>query len=412
MCFGKKEKHLYGDDDDAPRPAPGQFPQQPTYADPPKASIPQQQQQNYYPPPQPSPVSPVSPYTPQSQYPGVQPYTPAPTGPPPVELSAMPPANPPTELPTTDYAPPPGPPPSHSQTDYAPPPGPPPSAYDAPPPGPPPSKKTTHDWETAVPDTSLFPPPPALFTGFDRSPANNATEAEAIAGENWCAQYPLTAPLALDQAALAALRSNDIRLMTPAHTFRGSLAWRAPGVWDGKTDTSSADSTIIGYPPLYSVRQHSPLATGREKTVYYEVKIKSGHKGDICVALGFTALPYPSFRMPGWHRGSLAVHGDDGHKYINDRWGGKTFTEPFRKGETYGVGMKFSNEGGRIGTEIFFTREGRVVGGWNLHEETDAQEDLPVTGLEGFHDLSCAIGTWKGTDFEVVFDPARWLYRG
>jgi len=38
--------------------------------------------------------------------------------------------------------------------------------------------------------------------------------------------------------------------------------------------------------------------------------------------------------MPGWQRGSLAVHGDDGRKYINDSWGGKDFTSSFKEGET------------------------------------------------------------------------------
>ena len=114
--------------------------------------------------------------------------------------------------------------------------------------------------------------------------------------------------------------------------------------------------------------------------------------------------------MPGWHRGSLAVHGDDGHKFINDRWGGQSFTEPFRRGETYGIGMVFTTVGGRIETEIFFTKEGREVGRWNLHEETDGEGNLPVTGLEGFHDLSCAVGTYGAVNCQVVFDPARWKF--
>ena len=163
--------------------------------------------------------------------------------------------------------------------------------------------------------------------------------------------------------------------------------------------------------------QHSPLTNPtRTKTIYYELRLlprpSNPPTGDICLALGFTALPYPSFRLPGWHRGSLAVHGDDGHRFVNDRWGGKSFVDPFVAGQTYGIGMLFRVAGsGRIETEVFFTREGREVGRWNLHEETDAEQDLPVTGLEGYHDLSCAVGTCGLTGFEVVFEPGRWLYR-
>ena len=38
-------------------------------------------------------------------------------------------------------------------------------------------------------------------------------------------------------------------------------------------------------------------------------------------ALGFVAPPYPPFRLPGWQRGSLAVHSDDGRRYVaNENW--------------------------------------------------------------------------------------------
>ncbi|KAL2125476.1 hypothetical protein VTJ04DRAFT_1841 [Mycothermus thermophilus] len=322
------------------------------------------------------------------------------------------------------YAPPPGPPPpgpSSANTGYVPPPGPPPPHtgappnYAAPPPGPPPPK---HDWETLVPDTSLFPPPPSFFSGFDRSPAHNATEAEAEAGEAWCAQHPLAPPIALDPAAVAALAAHNPRLMQPAG-FRGSLVYAAPGVWSGRTERNAGDTCIIAYPPLYAVALHSPLYPHLNpaglKTIYFEVQLLphgNPPPGDICLSLGFTALPYPSFRMPGWHRGSLAVHGDDGHRFINDRWGGKSFVSPFRAGERVGVGMTFRAAApGQIRVDVFFTRNGREEGRWDLHEETDAEQDLPVTGLEGYHDLSCAIGTSGETAFEVLLDPARWLHR-
>lgn len=266
-----------------------------------------------------------------------------------------------------------------------------------------------------MPDTSLFPPPPDIFSGFDRSPASNATEAQANAGEAWVKRYPLSAPIRLDAAALGALAFHNPRLMAPPPntTYRGTLAWVSPGVWAGKTDKRSGDNCIVGYPPLYAVTEHSPLATGRPKTVYYEVRVRPDCAArETSLAIGYAALPYPTFRMPGWHRGSLAVHGDDGHKYINDRWGGKSFTAPFVKGETYGLGMTFTPAGGKIEVDIFFTRNGREAGRWNLHEETDAEQDLPVTGLEGFHDLSCAVGTFEDVSFEIIFEPSQWMYQG
>ncbi|KAK4153308.1 hypothetical protein C8A00DRAFT_33933 [Chaetomidium leptoderma] len=442
MCFGSKNDAGDTGHADAPRPAQGQ---QPYASEQKRASVPHQYHQQ---PPSNDFAPPAGP-PPGKRPPAVDDFAPPP-GPPPSQRPAgddfaPPPGPPPSHRPAgNDFAPPQGPPPSHrpaaGDDDFAPPPGPPPThhpkndlSYMAPPPGPPPAHNDLgymapppgpppadtkpnpqHDWEAVVPDTSLFPPPPSFFSGFDRSPANNATEAEAEAGEAWCIQHPLVAPITPDGPAITALNAHNPRLMQP-DAYRGNLMYTAPGVWKGSTNSQAADSTIIAYPPLYTVTLHSPLAhPSRPKTtIYYEVQLTHAHnpRHEICLAMGYTALPYPSFRMPGWHRGSLAVHGDDGHRFVNDRWGGKAFAAPFVRGERYGIGMTFCAVGGRIETDVFFTRQGREVGRWGLHEETDAEQDLPVTGLEGYHDLTCAVGTSGETGFEVVFDPARWLFK-
>ncbi|KAM3078208.1 hypothetical protein ACMFMG_002495 [Clarireedia jacksonii] len=337
------------------------------------------------------------------------------------------------KMPQNDsYAPPAGPPPSHQShqlpynDQYAAPPGPPPSHEYTPPPGPPPSHTQApyHDWQTAVPDTSLLPPPPSL--GHQRSSANNATEEEALQGKAWCEQNPLGAAIQFPQAALESLAAGNIGVIKP-RSYNGDLTTLRPGVWAGKTKSSSKDSSIISTLPLYSVYEHSPSRTEMGKTIYYEVRISNRNRGEVSLGLGFVAQPYPTFRLPGWHRGSLGVHGDDGHKYINDMWGGKDFTAPFRPGQTLGIGMTFTPRNTDkppaydsgpaqttamtpINVEIFFTRDGRKDGGWNLHEEGDAVEDLPVTGLEGMHDLYAAVGTFENVEFEIVFNEGEWMY--
>ncbi|KAF4125057.1 hypothetical protein GMORB2_3896 [Geosmithia morbida] len=306
---------------------------------------------------------------------------------------------------------------------------------------PPPYTESSHDWQTAVPDTSLFPPPPAIFSGYDASPATNASEEEARLGEQWCEDHPLSegSVLTVDTAGSSSIRT--IRLMEPAG-FKGQLTWLGGGTWRVRTARGSPDRCLISYPPLYhahpSSHHHDPLAgerrrrsssrTGdgemRTRSIYYEVRVLPDSP-EVTVALGLTALPYPSFRMPGWHRGSLAVHGDDGHRFVNDCWGGREFTGPFSRGETLGLGLTVRSDGGGGGesekvkekaasltVDVFFTRNGHVVGGWNIHEETDAQSDRPVTGLEGLHDLCAAVGTYDGVGVDVVFDPAAWLYKG
>ncbi|TDZ20353.1 Dual specificity protein kinase splA [Colletotrichum orbiculare MAFF 240422] len=410
MCFGSK-----ADKDDTPAPRPAQRPPSVQHQD---VKMSSNNQQQYAPPSGPPPSNTFAPPAGPPPGPNNGDFAP-PSGPPPTQSYAAPPGPPRSH---GDFGPPPGPPPSQhfapppgppsSQNNYGPPPGPPPAQDNyGPPPGPPPSgSKPKHDWEAAVPDTSLFPPPPAFFSGFDRSPANNSTEAEAEAGEEWVNQYPLLQPIHLDKPALEALHANRINLLQP-QGFHGSLNQVAPGVWEASTPKHAPDNCIIGYPPLYSVQSHSPLSTGRPFKIYYEVQIRQAGGKEVDVALGFTALPYPNFRLPGWHRGSLAVHGDDGHKYINDRWGGKSFTTPFRAGERLGVGMSFSPKNGAVNVDVFFTRDGKLTGSWNLHEEADAEQDGPVTGLEGYHDLSCAIGSFDKNIYEIIFDPGRWKYQ-
>lgn len=216
-----------------------------------------------------------------------------------------------------EYAPPPGPPPSYGQQqqqqgDYAPPSGPPPShdkkgkgstGYDddfAPPPGPPPPQQPQHNWQEAVPDTSGFPPPPDIFSGWDYSPATNASEDQAEAGEAWCRRYPLSPPLDLSRPETVGLRNAGIvpRLMTPPAGLFNNCSLRQSansGSWALRTDKRNGDCCIVGYPHAYLVQRDSPLATGRAATVYFEVYVRDLGR-DAGLALGFAALPYPVFR--------------------------------------------------------------------------------------------------------------------
>lgn len=324
-----------------------------------------------------------------------------------------------------DVPPPAGPPPGYSQSD-------PktqqlPSTYAAPP-GPPPSKQQQeqHDWQS-VPlpeDTSGYPPPPDIFTGHDRSWSNNATEQQAAEGERWCARYPLIAPL---HPGNPDLRRPPTLVAPQSNTFRGTITQQQGGaaVWTVRTDRHNNDNTITAQPPLYLAARDGPdvLHSGAPKTIYFEVRVLKDFGRDAGVGLGFVALPYPGFRMPGWHRGSLAVHGDDGHKYINDRWGGIDFVAPWgQKGVVVGLGMTFSSayasaKGSSstgvqgLEAEVFFTRNGREEARWDVNEPRDRQRDLPPVGVQGLHDLVAAVGSFEKTEFEVVLEPARWAYK-
>ncbi|KAI1331047.1 SPRY domain-containing protein [Xylariaceae sp. FL0255] len=327
---------------------------------------------------------------------------------------------------SVSYAPPAGPPPSHrpqGSPDYAPPPGPPPKHDDyAPPTGPPPQ---IHDWKSAVPDTSGFPPPPAFFSYHERSSANNASADDARRGREWCHQYPLYQPLQLpDQNAKAkywgTLKAGAISMFKPPH-FQGHFEERGHGIWVGKM-TGDQDTCLASYPPLYSVAADSPLTYNRPRTIYYEVHITKGrHAGfthEVDLALGFVAPPFPPFRLPGWQRSSLGVHGDDGSRFINNDEGGQNCTAKFKPGETLGIGMRLDpGQSGKapIRVRAFVTRNGKFDYSWDIHEELDGNLRAPwntdgVTGLEGYHDLCAAVGVFNHVEFEIVFRPEMWKF--
>lgn len=137
-------------------------------------------------------------------------------------------------------------------------------------------------------------------------------------------------------------------------------------------------------------------------------------EADAGIAIGFVAMPYPHWRLPGWERASLGVHGDDGRKYVHNNLGGQDFTTAFKNGEVVGIGMTFSPprfHGGKAGVEVFFTREGERVGGWDLYEERDKDDGGSVEGLEGDRDLFAAVGMFGGVEFETRFRRDQWLYR-
>ena len=326
--------------------------------------------------------------------------------------------------PDEQYNPPPYPPPSHQpQEQYLPPPGPPPG-YQHPATGPPPQAPPEygppqHDWRS-IPDTSLLPPPPGL--GHEISPTSNAPKYEAEQAKHWCRQYPLYAPRSLHPSDLISIQDGRIQLVKPP-SYTGDLyTLGSPGTWRARTWSGCHDACLLSDLPLYAASHHSPLLTERSKTIYYEIRIiglgRNGDAGESSLAIGFCAQPYPTWRLPGWERASLAVHSDDGRRYVNDDKGGKDFTSPFQAGERIGLGMTFYPPSGPIDpsapnmkVDIFFTRNGKRAGGWDLHEPLDMDEQPAAEGLDGSLDIYPATGVFGGVDFEVVLNRSEWLWR-
>ena len=327
------------------------------------------------------------------------------------------------------YSPPPGPPPGRDE--YAPPPGPPParSQFAQPPASYPLQKQPTtdpppyHDW-TSIPDTALFPPPPAW--GNEMSPSSNASRTDADKAHDWCKLHPLVRPHQPTLAQITNVKNGDVSLLKPRQ-YTGDLCLVNTGAWKGSTRVKSKDASLISSTPLYFASSDSPWHSGMAKSIYFEVKVQSLGRGqgpdESSLAIGYCGMPYPTWRMPGWERGSVAVHGDDGRRYVNDTWGGKDFTSPFRQGDTIGLGMTFATpetppgystsplQSTSLKVEVFFTRNGIKDGSWDLHEELDSDHNLGVHGLDGQFDLYGVLGTFGGIEFDAFFNCRDWLWQ-
>lgn len=237
----------------------------------------------------------------------------------------------------------------------------------------------------------------------------NASEDDAEAGHEYCRRYPVAPPNFYPPDALEKMNRGDVGLFQPSN-FVGQLERITNTRFQVHTREDTPDTTLLSGLPLFAHNHHFPREKGY-KTAYYEIKIRK-LSNDSSLAIGFVNVPIPPFRLPGWHRGALAVHSDDGNRYINDSYGGRQFTRPFREGETIGLGVRF-----RMGmAQAFLTRDGREDGHWMINEEVDLDDTSArrlngggsVVGLLGDNDLYAAVGVFGKVECDVEFGYHEW----
>ncbi|ORX33994.1 concanavalin A-like lectin/glucanase domain-containing protein [Kockovaella imperatae] len=102
-----------------------------------------------------------------------------------------------------------------------------------------------------------------------------------------------------------------------------------------------------------SVMANLPLPKLNE-VYYFEVKMYEKPPATE-VAIGLATKPYPSFRLPGWNRCSVAYFASDGFKSHNYPFTAASHGQPLAEGDVLGVGYR-----PRTGT-VFFTRNGRKL---------------------------------------------------
>lgn len=322
------------------------------------------------------------------------------------------------EMSEDDYAPPPGPPPGYKM-EFQPPPGPPPPSSVSPARGTPSVEPPPYDpW--MGPDDTLRPPP-SMWN--ERSPTANADYDDAARAHAWCDDNPLWPAREHDGMMIERIEDGDLRLTVPPNTT--DVTQYQPGLGKSyiRTMPHLGDTILLSDIPIFASFRQSPLSTGQPATIYYEVHVlgigdryNPSNQVESGLALGFLAPPYPAWRLPGWHRGSLGVHSDDGRRYVDNSYGGKDFVASFKKGDVVGIGMTYSPpmHGDRIGMrcKVFFTRNGRMDGTWDLHEQRDSTEEAGyITGLEGENDLLAAVGVFGSVELECNFRRDDWLFK-
>lgn len=144
-----------------------------------------------------------------------------------------------------------------------------------------------------------------------------------------------------------------------------------------------------------SVQSNLPLPKLNE-VYYWEVKMFD-LPPTTTVSVGLATKPYPSFRLPGLNRFSIAYH-SNGDKSYNYPFTSTPYGAPLKEGDVLGVGYR-----PRSGT-VFFTRNGRKMedafvglGRWNLFPSIGADGPCSVhvnLGQAGFVHIEANVKKW------------------
>ncbi len=132
-----------------------------------------------------------------------------------------------------------------------------------------------------------------------------------------------------------------------------------------------ARTEIEFYDATCCVQTNLPLPNQNE-TYYWEAKMYE-KPGETIVSVGLTTKPYPTFRLPGHHKYSVA-YDSLGLRRLNQPFSAPSFFPPIQQGDVIGVGYKPQSG------DIFFTRNGK-----KFHEQIRGMKMnlFPTIGADG-----------------------------
>ncbi|EAW07339.1 SSH4 family protein [Aspergillus clavatus NRRL 1] len=158
------------------------------------------------------------------------------------------------------------------------------------------------------------------------------------------------------------------------------LAIQEKGVsaWEFQPELEIANCFVEGrteiefYDSECSVQTNLPVP--KQNDVYYwEAKIYDKPENTL-VSVGMTTKPYPLFRLPGFHKYSVA-YSSTGHRRHNQPFASTPYGPPLSQGDVIGVGYR-----PRSGT-IFFTRNGKKLE--DVVHAAKTQNFFPTVGANG-----------------------------
>ncbi|KAF3928409.1 hypothetical protein AA313_de0205648 [Arthrobotrys entomopaga] len=153
---------------------------------------------------------------------------------------------------------------------------------------------------------------------------------------------------------------------------KGVSAWEFEAELEIANCFVEARTEVEFYDTECSVQSNLPVPKQNE-VYYWECKIFEKPETTL-VAIGMSTKPYPMFRLPGYHRHSVAYLSDGSRRY-NQPFNPTPYAHLFRQGDVIGVGYR-----PRTGT-IFFTRNGKKLD--DVCHGLKSQNFFPTVGARG-----------------------------
>ncbi|KAI9184441.1 hypothetical protein H9P43_003494 [Blastocladiella emersonii ATCC 22665] len=199
------------------------------------------------------------------------------------------------------------------------------------------------------------PPKQITYQGSFSAPVHNASADAASRGREFINNTPPMpfnpTPEALDAMANPAAWALALPFQDMASFVGVSPEDSTVHLFPNPITRASADTDLTLVSNLPVPWLPPAHAQPPPPVLYYEVT-DVAMAPQTTLAIGLATVPYPYFRLPGWHDWSVGYHSDDGRVFCDNDGDGDAYGKPYRVDDVIGVGLRTAD-----GT-CFFTRNG------------------------------------------------------